>query len=66
MQNETIETDSYYYASPLNIGYDVTTAKPNGNVTVKSGTKLTIQNGSGGVTIKNGFECENGSELIIE
>ncbi len=66
MQNETIETDSYYYASPLNIGYDVTTAKPNGNVTVKSGTKLTIQNGSGGVTIKNGFECENGAELIVE
>lgn len=66
MQNETIETDSYYYASPLNIGYNVTTAKPYGNVSVKSGVKLSIQKGSGGVAIKNGFECERGAELIIE
>ncbi len=66
IQNETIESNYNYHASPLSIGYDVTTDKPYGNVMVKSGANLSIQNGSGGVTIKSGFECEKGAMLIVE
>ena len=68
IQNETIYANSYYNYSttPLNIGYDVTNAVPNGNVTLKPGAKLSIQNGTGGVTFKNGFECEKGAELIVQ
>ena len=68
IQNETILANSYYNynVTPLSIGYDVTTEIPNGNVKLKSGSKLSIQNGSGGVTIKNGFECEKGAELTIQ
>jgi len=66
IQNETLTGNSFYSASPLVIGYDVTTEKPYGNVVLKSGAKLSIQKGVSGVTIKNGFECELGGELIIE
>ena len=68
IQNETIYANSFYYYNntPLSIGYNVTPNKPYGNVTVKSGSKLSIHNGTGGVTISNGFECEKGGELIIE
>lgn len=66
IQNETL-TDNYFYrASPLYIGYDITTEKPYGNVVIESGAKLSIQNGASGVTIKNGFECKLGGELTIE
>ena len=47
-------------------GYDVSTEIDNGNVLVKSGSKLRIKNGAGGVVIKNGFECEIGAELVVE
>lgn len=66
IQNESIEVNSVYVRTPLNIGYDVTTAKPFGNVFVRSGAKLSIHKGNGSVTIKNGFECENGAEFIIK
>lgn len=66
MQNETLTNSSFYYASPLYIGYDVTLEKPYGNVVIETGAKLSIQNGTYGVTIKNGFECKLGAELIIE
>ena len=65
IQNETLTDNRFYYNTPLNIGYDVTTEKPYGNVIVESGKKLVIQNGNNGVTIKNGFECKQGAELII-
>ena len=34
-------------------------------VVVKSGNKLVIMKGSGGVTIQKDFECENGAEFEI-
>jgi len=37
-----------------------------GNVVINPGAKLTIQNGNGGVTIKNGFECKSGAEFVVE
>ena len=66
IQNETLTGNNFYSATPLNIGYNVTTEKPYGNVVISSGGKLSIQKGTGGVTIKNGFECELGGELIIK
>ena len=66
IQNEMADEDLYFAIAPLNIGYNVTTSETFGNVTVKSGSKLSIQNGTGGVTFKNGFECENGAEMTIE
>lgn len=66
IQNETINDNYYYGYAPMNIGYDVSTEIDNGNVLVKSGSKLRINNGAGGVVIKNGFECEIGAELVIE
>ena len=65
IQNETLTDNRFYYNTPLNIGYDVTTEKPYGNVIVESGKKLFIQNGNNGVSIKNGFECKHGAEFII-
>ena len=35
-------------------------------VVVKSGNKLCIKNGSGGVTIQDGFECEQGAVFEIK
>ena len=66
IQNKTIDVNSYYDATPMNVGYDVTSSQSYGNVKVKSGSRLTIKKGSGGVTIKNGFECEQGAEMVIE
>lgn len=68
IQNKTVYANSCYYckSTPLSIGYDVDPDNEYGNVTVKKGSKLSIQNGPGGVTITNGFECENGAELTIE
>jgi len=66
IQDEAIDVDIYHGSAPMNIGYDVTTEKDYGNVTVKTRSKLKVENSSGGVTIKNGFECERGAELIIE
>ncbi len=66
IQNETINVDTYYYNTPLNVGYDVTSLKPNGDVTILSPTKVTIHKGSGEVTIKNNFDCEKGATLIVE
>ena len=57
----------YYYIKNGTIcaGYDVTSSIQDGNVTVKNGSKLTIDK-SGGVLIKNGFKCELGGELQIK
>ena len=66
IQNETINENSYYDNTPINIGYDVSTLKPNGDVMITSPAKVTIHNESGEVTIKNNFNCEKGATLIIE
>ena len=66
IQNVELDNNETYVSTPIHIGYDVEPLASYGNVVVKSGAKLTILNGTGGVTIKNGFECENGAELVIE
>ena len=66
IQNVEFENDETYVSTPLDVGYDVNLLAPYGNVVVRNGATLRILNGTGGVTIKNGFECEQGAELIIE
>jgi hypothetical protein len=39
---------------------------PDGPVIVKSGTKLVIKNGTGGVRLIEGFECEKGAILEVK
>lgn len=66
VQNETIAYNTIYFHTPLNIGYNVTNNVPYGNVVINPGVKVSIKNGTGGVTLKNGFECKNGAEVVIQ
>ena len=53
---------TYYSASPL----DIFSLESNHIVTVKSGHKLSIKNGSGGIKIWENFKCEKGARLEIK
>lgn len=58
--------DNYYIGkSTISVGNDVTNSVPYGNVSIESGSRLTI-NRNNGVLIKNGFECKIGGELEIK
>ena len=65
IQNKTITGNSYYGATPISLGYNVTSSMPYGNVVIESGAKAIIRRGTG-VTINSGFECKTGGELIIK
>lgn len=65
IQNKTITENSYYGATPISLGYNVTSSMPYGNVVIESGAKAIIRRGTG-VTINSGFECKTGGELIIK
>ena len=44
-----------------------TTSKTDfGDVAVKSGKKLIIEKGTGGVVFKDGFKCEKGAKLEVK
>ena len=60
IQNKTFFHDAYYEKTPMSIGESVTLDISEGEVVVKDGSKLVIQNGTGGVMIESGFECELG------
>ncbi len=66
VQNETITIDSYYHYTPIGFGDGVSLDVPDGPVIVKSGTKLIIKNGTGGVRLIEGFECEKGAILEVK
>ena len=51
--------------TPLEIGNDVTTSKPNGDVVLQPGANIFISKGNG-ITIKNGFECKIGASFTVE
>lgn len=65
IQNETITRNAYYGNTPISVGYDVTSSSSYGNVVIESNAKVNIGKGAG-VTIKNGFECKSGGELVIK
>ena len=66
VQNVTFTYDAYYEYTPLAVGYGVTPDISDGEVVVKNGHKLIIKNGTGGVLIESGFECEPGAVLQIK
>ena len=57
--------DAYYEHTPMSIGWGVEAA-PVGDVIVKSGHKLSVKNGTGGVLIESGFECKKGGVFEIK
>ena len=65
IQNRTIIANEYFGSSPVSIGYDVTSSIPYGNVSIEQGATLIVGKTSG-VTIKNGFECKNGAEFVVQ
>jgi len=64
IQNTVMSGTEFYLGSPISVGYDVSSSLPTGNVTIEPDAHVTIFN-SLGVTIKNGFECKKGAELIV-
>ena len=58
--------DAYYNNTPLEIGNDVSYDIDFGDVAVKSGKKLIIEKGTGGVVFKDGFKCEKGAKLEVK
>lgn len=66
IQNVMFVYDAYYKHNPLSIGYDVTLDSPVGEVVVKNGHKLILDNGASGVLIDSYFECEKGAVFEIK
>ena len=66
IQNETITGDAIYTGSPTSIGYDVTTSKEFGNVIIEPNAKVKVFKQNNEVIIKNGFECKQGAEFVVE
>ena len=58
--------DAYYTASPLDIHTEAASSDEDEGTIVRSGNKLVLLKGSGGVTIYEDFECEKGAVLEIK
>ena len=65
IQNTAFSDYTIYINSPIAVGYDVTTTKPYGNVSIEPGGHVILKKGQG-VTINNGFECKSGAILEIK
>ena len=65
IQNETINDNSFYYGNPIEIGFNVTSSRPQGNVIIEPSTSVFINKGNG-VVLNKGFECKSGAQLNIE
>ena len=73
IQNVVFNYDAYYVCTPcynndyfpLEIGEGISATSP-GEVIVKSGRKLVIKNGPGGVYIDTGFLCEKGAVFEVK
>ncbi|MBO6254146.1 MAG: hypothetical protein J6O49_10905 [Bacteroidaceae bacterium] len=63
IQDETLAGPRHIVGEHIEVGFDVTPTKPNGNVTVNGG--VIIFSASKNVTIKNNFEVKKGSMLKI-
>ena len=58
--------DAYYTATPLDVHTEATMYDEDEGTIVRSGNKLVIKKGSGGVTINEDFECEKGAIFEIK
>ena len=64
VQNKAIKRKTFTTSSPLNIGHDVSTEIPTGNVVIEKGGILQLRQNTE-VSIPDGFECKEGGQLII-
>lgn len=65
VQNTIVNNNVKYCGKTIETGYNVTSSKDFGTVTIKNGGSL-ILNGTESVVIKNGFECEKGGCLTTQ
>jgi len=66
LQDVDVNNNRFYDNTPFKMGEDVNPLLNTGDVVLKSGNKLSIQLGSGGVKLDNGFKCEQGAALQIK
>lgn len=64
--NKRYTYDAYYTATPLDVTAEATINDEDEGTIVRSGNKLSLKLGSGGVVINEEFECERGAELEIK
>ena len=64
--NKRFTYDAYYTATPLDVTAEATFNDEDEGTIVRSGNKLSLKLGSGGVVINEEFECERGAELEIK
>lgn len=64
IQNREFTGNEDISGDKIEIGYDVTTSIPKGDVILKDGADLKL-NSTFGTIIKNGFKCEKGAKLTI-
>ncbi len=64
--NKRFDYDAYYMATPLDVHTEDATFDEDEGTIVRTGSKLVLKKGSGGVIIHQDFECEKGATLKIE
>lgn len=64
--NMRFNYDAYYTATPLDIHTEATINDEDEGTIVRSGNKLSLKKGSGGVIIYEQFECESGARFEIK
>lgn len=65
IQNQMIDSDSYIQGRNIYVGKDVTTSKPQGNVSIKNGAHVIFEP-AGEIIFDGGFECELGSTFEVK
>lgn len=65
IQNRVFNGSEIINGDKIEVGYDVTSSIPYGNVIINNGANLGL-NSTSETIIKNGFECQKGATFIVE
>lgn len=65
IQNRVFNGSEIINGDKIEVGYDVTSSIPYGNVIINNGANLRL-NSTSETIIKNGFECQKGATFIVE
>lgn len=65
IQNRVFNGSETINGNKIEVGYDVTSSIPYGNVIIYNGANLKL-NSTSETIIKNGFECQKGATFIVE
>lgn len=65
IQNRVFSGSETVNGDKIEVGYDVTSSIPYGNVIINNGANLRL-NSTSEMIIKNGFECQKGATFIVE